>query len=397
MSRKDTLTVSNNDIAKSNTLSFRFYFLSMCLMCVVAYALVMKSSVFADSELHKNIEWRKTDFSKHSVNIGEIESGGPPKDGIPAIDKPKFISIKQADQWLNSQEPVIVLTLKGQVHAYPLQVLIYHEIVNDELANIPVIVTFCPLCNASIIFDRRVEGRVLDFGVTGKLRKSDMIMYDRQTESWWQQFTGKGIVGEYTGTVLKQIPASIVAYGDFRESYPTGLVLSKKTGYSRPYGRNPYKGYDRVGGSPFLFKGKTDERLFAMERVIFVRHGNQHRLYPFRLVDELNVINDELGDLKIVIFGKQGTLSALDEEEINRSRKIVSATAWSRRLDGKTLTFEFTDNRIRDKETGSLWSILGKAVSGSYEGQQLHRVDSGVHFAFAWLAFNPDSDIYEAP
>ncbi len=389
--------MSDNDITKSITLSFRFYFLSLCLICVVAYALVMKSSVFADSELRKNIEWRKTDFSKRSVNIGEIESGGPPKDGIPAIDEPKFISIKQADQWLNSQEPVIVLTLNEQVHAYPLQVLIYHEIVNDELADIPVIVTFCPLCNASIIFDRRVDGRVLDFGVTGKLRKSDMIMYDRQTESWWQQFTGKGIVGEYTGTVLKQIPANIVAYGDFRESYPTGLVLSKKTGYLRPYGRNPYKGYDRVGDSPFLFKGKTDGRLPAMERVISVRHGKQHRLYPFSLVNELNVINDELGDLKIVIFGKQGTLSALDEEEISRSRKIVSVTAWSRRLDGKTLTFEFADNRIRDKETGSLWSILGKAVSGSYEGQQLHRVDSGVHFAFAWLAFNPDSDIYEIP
>ena len=389
--------MSDNDITKSITLSFRFYFLSLCLICVVAYALVMKSSVFADSELRKNIEWRKTDFSKRSVNIGEIESGGPPKDGIPAIDEPKFISIKQADQWLNSQEPVIVLTLNEQVHAYPLQVLIYHEIVNDELADIPVIVTFCPLCNASIIFDRRVDGRVLDFGVTGKLRKSDMIMYDRQTESWWQQFTGKGIVGEYTGTVLKQIPANIVAYGDFRESYPTGLVLSKKTGYLRPYGRNPYKGYDRVGDSPFLFKGKTDGRLPAMERVISVRHGKQHRLYPFSLVNELNVINDELGDLKVVIFGKQGTLSALDEEEISRSRKIVSVTAWSRRLDGKTLTFEFADNRIRDKETGSLWSILGKAVSGSYEGQQLHRVDSGVHFAFAWLAFNPDSDIYEIP
>lgn len=387
----------DNDVAKLNTLSFRFYFLSLCLICVVAYALVIKSSVFADSELRKNIEWRKTDFSKRSVNIEEIRSGGPPKDGIPAIDKPRFISIKQADHWLNSQEPVIVLTLKGQAHAYPLQVLIYHEIVNDELADIPVSVTFCPLCNASIIFDRRVEGRVLDFGVTGKLRNSDMIMYDRQTESWWQQFTGKGIVGEYTGTVLKQIPASIVAYGDFRESYPTGLVLSKKTGYSRPYGRNPYRGYDRVGDSPFLFKGKTDGRLHAMERVIFVRHGKQHRLYPFGLVNELNVINDKLGDLEIVIFGKQGTLSVLDAEEINRSRKIVSATAWSRRLDGKTLTFEFADNRIKDKETGSLWNILGKAVSGSYSGQQLHSVDSGVHFAFAWLAFNPYIDIYEAP
>jgi len=389
--------VLEDEAVKSNTLSFRFYFLSLCLICVAAYALVMKSSVFADSELRKNIEWRKTDFSKSIVSFEEIESGGPPKDGIPAIDKPKFISINQANQWLDSQEPVIVLTLAEHARAYPLQVLIYHEIVNDELANIPVSITFCPLCNASIVFDRRIKEKVLDFGVTGKLRMSDMIMYDRQTESWWQQFTGKAIVGEYTGTVLKQIPASIVAYADFRESYPMGLVLSNETGYSRPYGRNPYKGYDRVGDSPFLFKEKTDKRLPAMERVLFVRHGEQQRLYPFSLVSELNVINDELGNLKIAIFGKQGTLSALDAEQIKKSKKIVSVTAWSRQLDNQILSFEFFGNQIRDRETGSHWNILGKATSGPYIGRQLNEVDSGVHFAFAWLAFNPDSDIYQKP
>lgn len=389
--------MSENDVAKSNTQSFRFYFLSLCLISVSAYAMIMKSSVFADSELRKNIEWRKTDFSKSVVNIEEIESGGPPKDGIPAIDKPKFISIKQANQWLNSQEPVIVLTLAGQARAYPLQILIYHEIVNDELADIPVSITFCPLCNASIVFDRRVEGVVLDFGVTGKLRKSDMIMYDRQTESWWQQFTGKGIIGAYAGTALKQIPASIVAYGDFRAAYPAGLVLSDETGYSRPYGKNPYKGYDQVGDYPFLFNGEIDKRLPAMERVLFVRHGEQQRLYPFSLVKKLNVINDELGDLKIAIFGKQGTLSVLDAAEIHKSRKIVSATAWSRQFDGQTLSFDFSDNQIRDRETGSHWNVLGKAISGPYTGRHLNKVDSGVHFAFAWLAFNPDSDIYQEP
>ena len=386
-----------DEVVKSNTLSFRLYFLSLCLICVAAYALVMKSSAFADSELRKNIEWRKTDFSKSIVNLEEIESGGPPKDGIPAIDKPKFISINHANKWLDSQEPVIVLTLAEHAHAYPLQVLIYHEIVNDELADIPVSVTFCPLCNASVVFDRRVEGKVLDFGVTGKLRMSDMIMYDRQTESWWQQFTGKGIVGAYAGTVLKQIPASIVAYGDFRETYPMGLVLSNDTGYSRPYGRNPYKGYDRVGDYPFLFSGKIDNRLPAMERVLFVRYGEQQRLYPFGLVSELSVINDELGNLKIAIFGKHGTLSALDAEQIKNSKKIVSVTAWSRQLDDQILSFEFSDNQIRDRETGSHWNIMGKATSGPYIGRQLNGVDSGVHFAFAWLAFNPDSDIYQKP
>ncbi len=357
----------------------------------------MKSSVFADSELRKNIEWRKTDFSKSIVNIEEIESGGPPKDGIPSIDRPKFISIEQANQWLNSQEPVIVLTLEGQTRAYPIQILIYHEIVNDKLADIPVSVTFCPLCNASIVFDRRVGGEVLDFGITGKLRKSDMIMYDRQTESWWQQFTGKGIIGTYAGTELKQISASIVAYDDFRSTYPAGLVLSDETGYSRPYGKNPYRGYDQIGDHPFLFKGKIDKRLPAMERVLFVRHGAQQRLYPFSLVKKSSVINDELGDLKIAVFGIMGTLSALDAEDISKSKKIVSVTAWSRHLDDQILSFEFFDNHIRDMETGSLWNILGKAIAGPYTGRQLNTVDSGVNFAFAWLAFNPDSDIYHKP
>ena len=134
-----------------------------------------------------------------------------------------------------------------------------------------------------------------------------------------------------------------------------------------------------------------------MERVLFVRHSEQQRLYPFALVSELSVINDALGDLKIVIFGKQGTLSALDAVQIKKSKKIVSVTAWSRQLDDQILSFEFTDNQIRDRESGSHWNILGKASSGPYIGRQLNEVDSGVHFAFAWLAFHPDSDIYQKP
>jgi hypothetical protein len=146
-----------------------------------------------------------------------------------------------------------------------------------------------------------------------------------------------------------------------------------------------------------MFSGTIDKRLPAMERVLFVRHGKQQRLYPFGLVGESGVINDALGDLKIAIFGKPGTLSALDAEQIKKSKKIVSVTAWSRQLDDRVLTFEYTDNQIRDRETGSHWNILGKAISGPYIGRQLNEVDSGVHFAFAWLAFHPDSDIYQKP
>ena len=157
-------------------------------------------------------EWPKTDFSRRTVDLAEIESGGPPKDGIPAIDRPRFVGARAARAWLKPMEPVIVLRLGREARAYPIQILMFHEIVNDLVAGVPVAVTFCPLCNASIVFDRRVAGRVLDFGTTGRLRYSDLVMYDRQTESWWQQFTGKGIVGLFAGTKHARLPSEIVAF-----------------------------------------------------------------------------------------------------------------------------------------------------------------------------------------
>jgi len=253
----------------------RILVLGTALVLLVTYWLLVKSSVLADSTIRKNIEWPITDFDNRIVDLNEIQSGGPPKDGIPAIDDPKFLSLSEAGRWLDSKEPVISLEINNEVKAYPLQIMIFHEIVNDNVGGIPVAITFCPLCNASIVFDRRVDNKILDFGTTGKLRMSDLVMYDRQTESWWQQFTGTGIVGDYAGSRLKQIPASIVAFEDFHAAYPLAKVLSNKTGYIRPYGRNPYRGYDRIGDIPFLFSATVDDRLPAMERVLFVRNGDK--------------------------------------------------------------------------------------------------------------------------
>jgi hypothetical protein len=163
-----------------------------------------------DRVLFSTIGW-KTDFSKHSVPLSEIIPGGPPRDGIPPIDWPVFETVAQADAWLKPQEPLIHFAVGNDVRAYPLQILIWHEIVNDEVGGIPVMVTFCPLCNTAIAFDRRVAGRVLDFGTTGNLRHFDLIMWDRQTESWWQQMTGEAIVGELTGMRLTLLPATIVS------------------------------------------------------------------------------------------------------------------------------------------------------------------------------------------
>jgi len=348
----------------------------------------------AETDWHN--EWPKTDFGKHAVPLSEIHSGGPPKDGIPPIDRPRFIGSEEAARWLHAREPVIVFERGGDARAYPLQILMFHEIVNDTVGGVPAAVTFCPLCNASIVFDRRFAGSVLDFGTTGKLRKSDLVMYDRQTESWWQQFTGTGIVGRYSGAVLKQLPSAIASFDDFRTAYPAGQVLSRETGFMRPYGRNPYRGYDQIGDIPFLFSDPVDPRLPAMERVLGIQRGGEVRIYPFNVLASERIVNDEIGGEPIVVFTAEGMLSALDAEIIRDSRRIPAAAAYGRQVDGHTLTFALRDGRIVDRETGSEWNLFGRAVAGKLKGRRLASVDSGVHFAFAWLAFRPQSDIYAA-
>jgi hypothetical protein len=338
-------------------------------------------------------EWPRTDFSRRAVDLAEIESGGPPKDGIPAIERPRFVGARAARAWLRPEEPVIVLRIAREARAYPLQILMFHEIVNDEIAGRPVAVTFCPLCNASIVFERKVGGRILDFGTTGRLRHSDLVMYDRQTESWWQQFTGMGIVGEYSGARLERLPSEIVSFADFSAAHPLGLVLSRETGHARPYGRNPYIGYDNIRQSPFLLSSAPDPRLPPMERVLSVSAGGGHRLYPLSLLDKHPVANRNLGSLPYVVFSRQGMASPLDRSDIARGRPIAAATAFDRRLDGRVLEFQARDGQFVDAATGSQWNILGEAVAGPLKGRRLAAVDSGVHFAFAWLAFNPESEI----
>lgn len=372
----------------------RPYFLLALAVLVALGAWLARDSLLLRADTVPSSEWPRTDFSRLLVDLGEIRSGGPPKDGIPAIDQPAFERVDAADAWLDPREPLIVVSMNAQARGYPLQILIYHEIVNDKFAEVPVAVTFCPLCNAAIVFDRRVEGKVLDFGTTGKLRKSDLVMYDRQTESWWQQFTGRAIVGELAGTRLQRLAAVIVSYADFREAYPGGEILSRKTGYRRPYGRNPYRGYDRIGDRPFLFDDPVDPRLPAMERVLNATIAGRHRLYPFSVLAQEPVINDELAGKPLVVLSREGTLSVLDQAEILASRTVPSAAAYSRQVEDRVLEFVQQEGELRDRQTGSRWDLFGRALDGPLTGHQLEPVEGGVHFAFAWLAFNPDSAIY---
>jgi hypothetical protein len=340
--------------------------------------------------------WEKTDFCVYREGIfDEIISGGVGKDGIPPMDDPAFESIEAAAAWLQPQSPVIALTLNDEARAYPLAILIWHEIVNDVMGERPVAVTFCPLCNSAMVFDRRVDGQTLRFGVSGLLRHSDLIMWDDVTESWWQQFTGEGLVGEHTGSLLDILPAQVVSFGAFAAQYPDGKVLARSG--ERDYGSNPYTGYDSTA-SPFLFQGELDERLPATGRVLAGEIGGKAVAYPFAILAEERVINDTVGGSDVVALWQPGAASALDQSSIDDSRDVGMAALYHRNLDGQVLTFQVDENGIiRDDQTGSTWNIFGTAVAGALRGNQLQQAFAFPHFWFAWAAFEPETRIYGIP
>jgi len=278
-----------------------------------------------------------TDFTKASVPLHEFQSGGPPKDGIPAIDEPRYLQVKDVD-FLEDPEPVILVGEDAQVpRAYPLQILTWHEIVNTRLGDVPIAVTFCPLCNTAIVFERRLDGRILDFGTTGKLRDSDLVMYDRQTESWWQQFGGEAVVGELTGAKLRQVPARIVSWDEFRREHADGLVLSRDTGFSRGYGLNPYSGYDRIDSSPlFATRNSDDDTLPPKERVVYVELGVDAYAVPFSSLAKKRTIEIETVDGTVVVRWRPGVASALDSAAISAGKDVGASSVL---LDGEPIPF----------------------------------------------------------
>ena len=278
-----------------------------------------------------------TDFCRHQVPLSDFRSGGPGKDGIPALDHPRFASASSVG-WLAFREPVIELAVGADVRAYPLQILIWHEIVNDRVGGVPVAVTFCPLCNTAIAFDRRVGGRTLSFGTTGNLRNSDLVMYDRQSESWWQQFGGEALVGRYAGTRLRQLPARIVAWREFERQHPDGLVLTRKTGFSRPYGDNPYAGYDDVSSPPFFPAAHGgDRRLQPKERVVFLERGRDAAVVPYSVLQRRRLIQVSVGGHQLVVRWRGGVASALDSGSIPRGRDVGAASVSEH---GKPVVFD---------------------------------------------------------
>lgn len=278
------------------------------------FAVVMLAAPLFAGPDQWRVEWPDTDFARTSVDFNEILSGGPPKDGIPAIDNPTFRKAVDESR-LSPREPVLTLELGGQARAYPIRYLMWHEIVNDTVAGVPVAVTFCPLCNTGMVFDRRTGGRTLSFGVSGKLRNSDMIMYDRETQSWWQQALGTGIVGRHMGTQLVQLPAWMESWAEFSARHPQGLVMDQpKAG--RPYGTNPYAGYDNLS-QPFLYMGEDPPHgIPPLARV--VRVGN--RAWPLSRLARAGKITEG----GVTITWAAGQASALDSARLADGRDVGS-------------------------------------------------------------------------
>jgi len=282
---------------------------------LAAFGLALSVGAAAADPSSWKWEWPKTDFSQTSIeDWGEILSGGPPKDGIPAIDDPQFIAAADETR-IGPREPVIAVELDGAVpRAYPIRYLTWHEIVNDTVAGVPVAVTFCPLCNSGMVFDRRVDGELRSFGVSGKLRKSDMVMYDRETESWWQQAVGRGIVGHHTGDELAELPTWMESWAEFTARNPDGLVMDEPN-WARRYGQNPYVSYDSRTRPYGFFNGEMPPHdIPALARV--VRVGE--RAWPVARLAEAG----EVREAGVTLSWAAGQASALDSRTIAQGRDV---------------------------------------------------------------------------
>ncbi len=333
-----------------------------------------------------------TDWSRRTVEdwdefLAGLQSNDP-RDGIPPIDSPIFETVSLASEWLTRNEPGALVQVGDEARFYPLSILTAHEIVNDAFGDVPVSVTFCPLCNTAIAFDRRVNGEVLDFGVSGLLRNSDLVMWDRQTTSLWQQVTGESVIGQFAGAELDSVPTSIVSFGQFAETFPDGLSLAGESARGRSaYGINPYQGYSS-SATPFLFRGEIDDRLPALSRVVGVTEGEAQVAYSFERLAAESVINDESNGVPIVVFHGGLTTDALDGGLIAASEQIGTGVAHDPVVNGQTLTFTANgDDTFTDDQTGSTWTILGAAIDGELAGTQLGVLEHRNEFWFAWQAF----------
>ena len=311
-----------------------------------------------------------------------IVNGGPPPDGIPSIDNPKFIQIQKAEEFLEDSDLVVGLNINGDIRAYPLQILVWHEIVNDKVGNTPVAVTYCPLCFTNRVFNRTMnDGQILEFGTSGKLYNSNLVMYDRTTKSLWSQAMAQGIGGTFAGIKLERIPFDVAYWKEWKQLYPDSKVLSTDTGSTRPYGADPYGDY-YTNGEILFPVSNSDDRVGLKEIVIGLENKGQYKAFKLQEIEDKKVINNQVNGKPIVLFSLHPFMARVYDPVVN----------------GQTLEFNYNikDKKFVDKQTNSMWNFDGKSISGQMKGKQLTRLSFDEGFWFEWVAFHPKTELYDS-
>ncbi|MEL4304585.1 DUF3179 domain-containing protein [Methanococcoides sp. LMO-2] len=237
---------------------------------------------------------------KYIVDPNDIVSGGPPMDGIPSIDNPEYVTVEEADRWIEDNELVLALIHNETKKVYPLQIIVWHEIVNDHINGEPILITYCPLCGSGIAYERTINGEEVEFGTSGKLYNSNLVMYDRKTNSYWTQIGGQAIVGELTGMELEAISIETVVWRDWKVAHPDSEVLSQNTGFSRPYGNDPYGNY--YENSILLFPVENSNTTIHPKTVIFgIELNDTFKAYREDDLIELGSIEDTIDGVNILV------------------------------------------------------------------------------------------------
>lgn len=349
---------------------------------------------------NKTYSW-KTDTSIHDVPLSDLTLAAD-RDAIPTLRYPKFINRTDRHFHYYEHEPVIAISMGGQARAYPLSILTMYELANDSLGGEELMITFCPMCNAAIVFNRAVDvngnKKVLNFGVSGILMHNDMVMYDLESETWWEQLMGTAIVGKLTGTTLEFMPSMLISVKDYFDRFPNGLIMSAEGIHitkSHHHRQFYHLEHDSVHMLPeYYLPEKTDPRLPPLERVLDIHIHDHTTIYPYHALAKEQVVNDSFDGTHFSIFYHGDMVTVLDEDKLKKSRHVGSATAFRTRVDGKDLTFEAQGNYYKDHQTGSTWDITGYCRDGALKGKQLWLMPHSNHFAFAYLAFYPESEIY---
>jgi len=318
-----------------------------------------------------------TDGLKHIVPLDKIKGGGPPQDGIPSIDEPEFTSVSEAE-FMSENDIVIGLKINGDTKAYPLFIMVWHEIVNDNVGGVPIAVTYCPLCFTNQVFERILDGQQVEFGTSGKLYNSNLVMYDRLTNSYWSQALGMAITGEYTGSSLKKIPFDIMTWKDWTNLYPETLVMTTSTGHVRAYGVDPYGDY--YTDPRILFPvDYEDDRMPPKETILGFHQDGNFKAYKQNDLESTVLLNDNVGDTSLLLI----------------SFYSGNARAFDRTLNDRVLEFEFVNGQIIDSDSKSIWNYDGQAISGKLTGEKLDRLSFDPGFWFEWVAFHPTTLVFD--